>query len=61
MCLIFAAKFGHKTEICSNFYEIWHSYQIEHYEYNTNYEYNTHQCLEGSRDYLLRIVCSEWL
>ena len=31
-------EFGLKTEIFSNFYEIWHSQQIEH----ANYEYNTH-------------------
>ena len=31
------AKFGPKTEVFSNFYEIWHSQQIEH----ANYEYNT--------------------
>ena len=41
------AKFGPETEICSNFYEIWHSQQIEH----ANYEYNTRQCLERSSDY----------
>ena len=46
------AKFGPKTEMCSNFYEIWHSQQIEH----ANYEYNTHQCLECSRYYWLRII-----
>ena len=33
-------------EICSDFYEIWHSQQIEH----ANYEYNTRHCLERSRD-----------
>ena len=27
------AKFGPKTEIFSNFYEIWHSQQIEHANY----------------------------
>ena len=42
-------KFGPKTEIFSNFYEIWHSQQIEH-------EYNTRQCLEHSRDYWLRMI-----
>ena len=31
------AIFGPKTEVFSNFYEIWHSQQIEH----ANYEYNT--------------------
>ena len=31
------AKFGVKTEMCSNFYEISHLEQIEH----TNYEYST--------------------
>ena len=45
------AKFGPKTEIFSNFYEIWHSQQIEH----ANYEYNTRQCLKCSRDYWLRM------
>ena len=31
------AKFGPKTEMYSNFYEIWHLEQIEHggYEYST--------------------------
>ena len=46
------AKFGPKTERCSNFYEIWHSEQIEH----ANYKYNTRQCLEGLRDYWLRMI-----
>ena len=45
------AKFGPKTDILSNFCEIWHSQQIEH----AYYEYNTRQCLEYSRDYWLRI------
>ena len=31
------AKFGVKTEMCSNFHEISHLEQIEH----TNYEYST--------------------
>ena len=26
-------KFGPKTEMCSNFYEIWHLEQIEHANY----------------------------
>ena len=30
------AKFGPRTEICSNFYGIWHSQQLE----RANYEYN---------------------
>ena len=30
-------KFGPKTEMCFNFYEIWHLEQIEH----ANYEYST--------------------
>ena len=47
------AKFGLKTEICSNFYEIWHSQQIEH---ATTYEHNTRQCLERSRDYWFRMI-----
>ena len=46
------AKFGPKTEISSNFYEIWHSRQIQH----ANYEYNTHQWLEHPRDYCLRMI-----
>ena len=36
------AKFGLKTKICSDFYEIWHSQQIKH----ANCEYNTRQRLE---------------
>ena len=52
------AKFGPETEIFSNFYEIWHSQQIE----RANYEYNTRHCLDRSRDYWLRIIIgSEWL
>ena len=31
------AKFGLKTEMCSNFYESWHLEQTE----NANYEYST--------------------
>ena len=27
------AKFGPKTEMCSNFYEIWHLGQIKHADY----------------------------
>ena len=46
------ATFGLETEICSNFYEIWHSQQIEH----ANYEYNTRQCLERLRDYWLKMI-----
>ena len=34
--------FSPNNEICFDFYEVWHSQQIEH----ANYEYNTHQCLE---------------
>ena len=45
-------KFGSKTEIFSNFYEIWHSQQNEH----TNYEYNTRQCLKHLRDYCLGMI-----
>ena len=37
-------KFCPKTKIFSNFYEIWHSQQIE----RANYEYNTLQCLKRS-------------
>ena len=36
----------------SDFYEIWHSQQIEH----ANYEYDIRQCLEHSRDYWLRMI-----
>ena len=46
------AKLGPKTEIRCDFYEIWHSQQIEH----ANYECNTHQCLERSRDYWLEMI-----
>ena len=35
-----------------DFYEIWHSQQIEH----VNYEYNIRQCLERPRDYRLRMI-----
>ena len=46
------AKFGPKTEIFSNFYEIWHSQKIR----NANYEYNTRHCLECSLDYRFRMI-----
>ena len=46
------ANFGSKTEMCSNFYEIRHSQQVEH----AKYEYNTRQCLERSRDYWFRMI-----
>ena len=46
------AKFGPKTEMCFNFYEIWHSQPIEH----ANYQYNTCQFLERSHDYWLRMI-----
>ena len=46
------AKVGPKTEIFSNFYEIWQLQQIEH----ANYEYNTCQYLERSHDYWLRMI-----
>ena len=46
------AKFGPKTEICSNFYEVWHSQQIEH----AYCEYNTRQCLKHSHDNRLRMI-----
>ena len=42
------AKFGPKTEICSDFYKIWHSQQIEH-------AYLC-QCLECSHDNRLRVI-----
>ena len=44
-------KFGPKTEIFSNFYEIWHSQQIKHANY-----YNDRQCLECLHDYCLRMI-----
>ena len=46
------AKFDFKTEIFSNFYEIWKSQQIKH----ASYEYNTCQYLERSRSYWLRMI-----
>ena len=46
------AKFGPKTEIFSNFYEIWHFQQSEH----ANYEYNTRQCLKRLRHDRLRMI-----
>ena len=49
--IIDSGKFRHNTEICSDFYEIWHSQQ-EH----ANYEYNTRHALECSRDYWLRMI-----
>ena len=45
-------KFSPKTEIFSNFYEIWHLQQIEH----ANYEDNTRQCLERLLDYCLKMI-----
>ena len=45
-------KFGTNTEICSNFYEIWHSQQIE----ETNYEYNIDSVWSARV-----IIGSEWL
>ena len=50
--IIDSGKLGPNTEICSNFYEICHSQQIEH----ANYEYNNRQCLERWRDYWLRMI-----
>ena len=52
-------KFCSNTEICSDFYEIWHSQQMEH----ANYEYNTRHGLERLRDYWLRMIigCKIWL
>ena len=44
------SKFAQNTEICSDFYEIWHSQQIEH----AYYEYNSRQCPERSHHYRLR-------
>ena len=42
-----SGKFGPNTEICSNFYEIWHSQQMEH----ANCEYNTRHFLGRSCAY----------
>ena len=50
--IIDLGKIGPNTEICSNFYEIWHSQQIKH----ANNECNTHHCLESWRDYWLRMI-----
>ena len=46
------AKFGPKTEMSSNFHEIWHLEQIQH----SYYECNIRQYLEHSYDYRLRII-----
>ena len=48
--IIDSDKFGPNTEICSNFYEIWHSQQIEH----ACCEYNACQCLERLHGYRFR-------
>ena len=40
------------TEICTNFYEILHSQQIEH----ANYEYNTRHDLERSNNYWIGMI-----
>ena len=72
--IIDSGKFGSKTEICSNFYDICQSQKIEHAYYDHS------KCLERSRDYRLTMVvgsehgtiirtiivliiipCSEWL
>ena len=50
--IIDSGKYGPNTAICSDFYEIWHSQQIE----DAYYEHNTSQCLERSR-----IIGSKWL
>ena len=47
-----SGKFCLNTEICSDFYEIWRSQQIEH----ANYEYNSGQFLERQHDYWLKMV-----
>ena len=52
MILIQSLRFGQNTEICSDFYEIWHSQQMEH----ANYEYNSRHGLERLRDYWLRMI-----
>ena len=55
--IIDSSKFGPNNEICSDFYEIWHSQQIEH----AYYEYNTSQCLDRSHYYRFRkIIGSEY-
>ena len=46
------SKFGPKTEMYSDFYEIWDSKQIE----LAYYEYNIRKCLERSHDYRLRMI-----
>ena len=45
-------KFCSNTEICSDFYEILHSRQMEH----TNYEYNTRHGIEPLCDYWFRMI-----
>ena len=50
--LYIRAKFCPSTEIGSDFYEMWHSQQMEH----ANYEYTTRICLERWRDYWLRMI-----
>ena len=50
-------KFCPETEICSYFYEIWDSQQMEY----ANYEYYNRQYLQRSLNYCLkRIIGSEW-
>ena len=48
--IIGLGKFGTNTEVCSDFYKIWHSQEIKH----AYYDYNTSQCLERLHDYRLR-------
>ena len=69
--IIDSGKFGPDTEICSDFYKIWHSQEIK----DTYYEYNTSKCPESSNDFRLitwnyntnyysfyyTVPCSEWL
>ena len=47
-----SGKCGSNTEICYNFYEIWHSQQME----RSNYKYNTHKFLKRWRDYWNRMI-----
>ena len=49
------AKFGLKTEMCSNFYEIWHLEQIEH----ANYEYSTWNWWSRPKNYRVRQIWSQ--
>ena len=50
--IIDSGKLCPSTEICSDFYQIIHSQQIEH----ANYKYNSRHGLERSNDYWLGII-----